>query len=296
MMTDKKIDFKVNYSKIEPIYNEYNSKDPRYPMVLSVPHSGRTFPKEFLDNVAVNMDALRSNEDPYIDELIMEASDCGIPMISLNIGRAFIDVNRDTIEIDPSMFYNYPDTDIIAGNKRSRVGLGLFHRITSSRKNIYDGLLNYHEANERIKNVYNSYHSRLQKLIDKVVKKFGFCLVLDCHSMPSKICSIMQDNHQIEFCLGTLFEQSCPSYIHEFLMNHLSQKYNVSLDLPYSGAHISFHYCQPRKNVHTLQLEINRVLYIDETVYKKNQNFQYISTDTSHAIIDLANFLLDLTR
>lgn len=294
-MTDNKIDFKIDYSKLN-IISEYNMKDQRYPLILSVPHSGRIFPEEFLKHTAVTPEELRSNEDPYVDEIVMPASDRGIPMIVLNLGRAFIDVNRDAIEIDPSMFYNYPNAEMVLGNKRSRVGLGLFHRITAARKNIYDGLLNYNEAKERVKNVYNLYHSHLQKMIDRCIKKFGFCLVLDCHSMPSKICNIMQDNRQIEFCLGTLFEQSCPGEIYEFMMQRLAQKYNTSLDCPYSGAHISFNYCQPRKNVYTLQLEINRGIYSDESVYKKNNNFQYVSTDTSDAIIDLANFLLDFKK
>ena len=49
-MTEKKIDFKVDYSKLN-IISEHNTKEPRYPMVLSVPHSGRVFPQEFLDRV-----------------------------------------------------------------------------------------------------------------------------------------------------------------------------------------------------------------------------------------------------
>jgi len=294
-MTDNKIDFKIDYSKLN-IISEYNLKDQRYPLVLSVPHSGTVFPEEFLKHTAVSVEELRSNEDPFVDELVMPASDRGIPMIALNLGRAFIDVNRDAIEIDPSMFYNYPNADIILSNKRSRVGLGLFHRITATRKNIYNGLLNYNEAKERIKNVYNLYHSHLQKMIDRCTKKFGLCLVLDCHSMPSKICNIMQDNRQIEFCLGTLFEQSSPAEIYEFMQQRLNQKYNTSLDCPYSGAHISFNYCQPRKNVFTLQLEINRGIYSDESVHKKNNNFQYISTDISDAVLDLANFLLDFKK
>lgn len=294
-MSEKHLDFQVDYSKLD-IVSEYNVKKQRYPLILSVPHSGRVFPQEFLDNVCVDLHELRSNEDPFVDELVMEASSLGIPMLSLNIGRAFIDVNRDAIEIDPTMFYNYPEEDMVVGNKRCRVGLGLLHRITSERKNIYDGLLNYNEALARIKNVYNVYHHTLQKMIDRTLKNFGLCLVLDCHSMPSKICNIMQDNRQIEFCLGTLFEQSCPPEIIEFMHQRLEQKYNVSLDCPYSGAFISFNYCQPRKNIHTLQMEINRGIYEDESTYKKNTNFQYVSSDICDTITGLANFLLDLKK
>ena len=292
---ENKINFKVNYSQLN-ILREYNNREPRYPIVLSIPHSGQNFPDEFLANIAVDISELRSNEDPYIDELVIEASNYGIPMIKLNIGRAFIDVNRDILEIDPTMFYNYPKTQSITNNKRSRVGLGLFHRITANRKNIYNGLLDYQEAQERINRIYKPYHILLKDLIDRTIRKFGFCLLLDCHSMPSKICNIMQDNRQIELCLGTLFEQSCPSEIYEFFLQRLQQKYNVTLDCPYSGAHIIFKYCQPRKNIYTLQIEINRSLYEDEAVYKKNSNFQYISSDLCEAIIDLGNFLLDFKK
>ena len=101
-MSEKHLDFQIDYSKLD-IISEYNTKNQRYPLVLSVPHSGQSFPKEFIDNVCVSVNELRSNEDPFVDELLMDASNCGIPMVSLNIGRAFIDVNRDAIEIDPSM-------------------------------------------------------------------------------------------------------------------------------------------------------------------------------------------------
>ena len=294
-MSGKKLNFKVDYSKLD-ILSEYNTQKQRYPLVLSVPHSGRIFPQEFLKNICVSELELRSNEDPFVDELLMDASNLGIPMIKLNIGRAFIDINRDAIEVDPAMFYNYPDNNMVNNNKRSRVGLGLLHRITAERKSIYDGLLDYNEAQARIKNVYNVYHKSLQKIIDRTIKKFGICLVLDCHSMPSKICNIMEDNRQIEFCLGTLFEQSCPLEIIEFITQYLGQKYNVSLDCPYSGAYISFNYCQPRKNIYTLQMEINRALYENETVYKKISNFQYVSSDICSAITGLANFLLDFKK
>jgi len=294
-MSEKKLNFKIDYSKLDVI-SEFNTQNQRFPLVLSVPHSGSLFPKEFLKHICVSEDELRSNEDPFVDELVMDASDLGIPMVKLNIGRAFIDVNRDAIEVDPAMFYNYPANNMVNTNRRSRVGLGLFHRITAERKAIYDGALDYAEAQSRIKNVYNVYHKSLQKMIDKTAKKFGMCLVLDCHSMPSKICNIMDDNRQIEFCLGTLFEQSCPAEIIEFMNQYLGQKYNVSLDCPYSGAYISFNYCQPRKNIYTLQMEINRSLYEVEPVYKKNANFQYISSDICDSITGLANFLLDFKK
>lgn len=278
-MADKKLDFKVDYSKLN-IFDEYNSKDIKFPMVLSVPHKGMLFPEEFLANSRCGIDELRSNEDSFVDELVKKASDAGIPMVAMNIARSFVDVNRDKIELDPTMFYNHPHAnESNIGGRRCRVGLGVIHRITAKNHSIYDGLLDYNEVTERFAQVYDPYHKKLQQLIDKVIKKFGFCLVLDCHSMPSEICSLMQDTAKIDFCLGTLFEQSCPAEMHDIFKQQLEEDgYNVADNCPYSGAYITFNYCQPRKGIYTMQMEINRGLYMNERAYKKITHFQCLAT------------------
>lgn len=279
ILADKKLDFKVDYSKLN-IFDEYNSKDIKFPMVLSVPHKGMLFPEEFLANSRCGIDELRSNEDSFVDELVKKASDAGIPMVAMNIARSFVDVNRDKIELDPTMFYNHPHAnESNIGGRRCRVGLGVIHRITAKNHSIYDGLLDYNEVTERFAQVYDPYHKKLQQLIDKVIKKFGFCLVLDCHSMPSEICSLMQDTAKIDFCLGTLFEQSCPAEMHDIFKQQLEEDgYNVADNCPYSGAYITFNYCQPRKGIYTMQMEINRGLYMNERVYKKITHFQCLAT------------------
>ena len=93
-MAEKHIDFKVNYRKLR-IFEECNTSEIKFPMVLSAPHCGQFFPEEFLNAVKMDINELRSNEDSFVDELVRPASDAGIPMISMNINRAFVDVNRD---------------------------------------------------------------------------------------------------------------------------------------------------------------------------------------------------------
>ena len=97
MVSDKKLDFKIDYRNLK-IFEEFNSRDPKFPIVLSSPHSGTLFPAEFLENVAISKDELRSSEDSFVSEIIMNASNAGIPLISMNIPRTFIDVNRDNVE------------------------------------------------------------------------------------------------------------------------------------------------------------------------------------------------------
>ena len=292
----KHLDFKIDYKKLK-IFEEYNTKDFTYPIVLSSPHSGKSFPKEFLQNSCLSESDLRSSEDCFVDELIINASQSGIPMIAMNIPRTFVDVNRDKIEIDNTMYFDKESESETSGSRRCRVGLGVIHRIISQNKPIYDGLLSYNEVLERIKFVYDPYHKRLKQLIDKCKKKFGFCLLIDCHSMPSKICNIMNENKPVDFCISNLFDESCPSEISNFLAQQLAQNdFRVEFNRPYAGAFITFNYCQPRKNIYTLQIEINRSIYMDENSYKKNNNFQHISSFISESILSLGKFLLDFNK
>ncbi len=295
-MTDKNLDFRINYKKLR-IFDEYNTKDPAFPIVLSSPHSGNLFPQEFLDNSLLTAEELRTSEDCYMTEIVRKASDAGIPLLSMNIPRTFIDVNRDKIELDENMFFDAPQTLGNTGSRRCRVGLGVLHRIVYPNKNIYGGKLSYTEAMERIKNVYDPYHKRLKQLVDKCTRKFGFCLLIDCHSMPSLICNIMNDEKALDFCLCTLFDESCPTDMSEFLSRTLEARdYRVEFNRPYAGAYIAFNYCQPRKNIYTLQIEVNRSLYMDEKNYNKSPHFQNISNDICNSILALGNFLLDFKK
>ena len=284
----EKLNFKIDYSKVS-VFSEYNTDKIEFPLILTVPHSGKFFPEEFLQNVQSDVTTLRRNEDIFVDELIRDAIDAKITTLKMEYARAFIDLNRDRLELDPAMYYNYPQDKDILYDKHCRVGLGVVHRINFKRENLYKGLLDYDEVEARLKNVYDVYHKRLHKLIDKVLKKFGFCLVLDCHSMPSKICSIIDDRSGIDICLGNLFSQSCPSEMSDFLAGEFwNRNYNVSFNCPYSGAYTTFNYCQPRRKMYTLQLEINRNLYADEEKLQKSEHFNAVAEDISEAIISLA--------
>lgn len=295
-LPEKHIDFKVNYSRLK-VFAEYNTKDPQYPVVLSSPHSGRCFPEEFLENSRLSEKELRASEDSFVDDLILPASEQGIPMIAMNLPRTFVDVSRDKIELDDSMYFNHPSPQTGIGSRRCRVGLGVIHRAVAQTKNIYAGLISYDEAQERIKNVYDVYHKKLKQLIDRCHKKFGLCLLIDCHSMPSQICGIMNEKKPIDFSLGTLFDESCPPELSQMFARILeNNNYRVEFNRPYSGGFITFNYCQPRKNIFTLQMEVNRSLYMQESVYKKKQKFQKVSADVCGAITGLSKFLLDFKK
>lgn len=259
-MAEKKIDFRVNYKKLN-IFEEFNTKDIQFPVVLSSPHSGRDFPPEFLANSKLSEDELRSSEDSFVTEIVRQASDAGIPLLSMNIPGllwTLTAIKSKSTSKCISMRRKIPTVPAAAdagGTRRD-------HRIVSQSKNIYDGLISYDEAMERIKNVYDPYHKRLKQLVDKCVRKFGLCVLIDCHSMPSMICNIMNETRPLDFCLCTLFDESCPTQISENLSRELKKKdYRVEFNRPYAGAYIAFNYCQPQQKHFHYSAEINALVY-----------------------------------
>lgn len=291
-MDNKKVSIEPDYKAIK-VFSVYNAEDVAFPLILSVPHGGQYFPPEFMKEVQCDLNTLRHNEDLFVDELLRDAVSAGIPMLKMEVARPFVDVNRNKLELDPAMYFNYPQDQELMFDKHSRAGLGVIHRINYKRENLYGGLLDYNEVQERLRYVYDVYHEKLQQMIDLALKKFGFCLVLDCHSMPSKICSIIDDRSGIDICLGNLFSQSCPQDMSDFLAGQFWNKnYNVEFNCPYSGAYITFNYCQPRQKTYTLQLEINRGLYADEDRLARSENFDMVATDVSESVIALADNLL----
>lgn len=281
----------IDYGKFE-VYTENNTENFSFPLILSIPHSGQIFPEEFFQMTNRTISELRSNEDIFVDELLSPIIEQKVTSIKLNTARAFLDVNRDKIELDENMFDDYPSDSMIYENSRCRSGYGLIHRVTADGKPIYKMPLKFSEVQKRISNVYDVYHNHLNELVLKCVDQFGFCFVIDCHSMPSKICSIMQDDSNIDICIGDLFQQSCPTKVSDILYQNFVEKgYAVYKNLPYSGAYTTFHYCRPRQRVYTLQLEINRSLYVDEAALSLNSSFSKIQKDIVFSISKFLKFL-----
>jgi N-formylglutamate deformylase len=57
---------------------------------------------------------------------------------------------------------------------------------------------------------------------------------------------------------------------------------------PYAGGYVTRHYGQPRANVHALQIEIARGLYMDEMTLEKRPGFARVSQDATDFVAVLA--------
>jgi N-formylglutamate amidohydrolase len=167
-------------------------------------------------------------------------------------------------------------------------GLGTIARIVSEREEIYAEPLALEDALERIERLYRPFHGALTDILAEVRDTFGFSVLVDCHSMPSGETP-SQIAARPDFVLGDRFGSSCDSRITRMIRQHLSQqRYRVQLNRPYAGGYITEHYGQPFAQQHSIQIEINRALYLDEPTFERGPGFAGLKAKMSDLIAVLS--------
>jgi len=153
-----------------------------------------------------------------------------------------------------------------------RAGLGTIARVVATGQEIYAGKLTVAEALARIERLYRPYHAVLKRLIDRTLRRFETCLLVDCHSMPSIGGPMDQDagHRRADFILGDCFGHSCDAAVTAAAESTLTRMgYAVARNVPYSGGYTTRHYGRPAAGVHALQIEVNRALYMDEADFRR---------------------------
>lgn len=249
------------------------------PFVFCSPHSGRIYPHRFLAQSHLDATALRRSEDCYVDELFIRAASRGATLLSARFPRAYIDVNREPYELDPELFAEPLPDWANARSVRVAGGLGTIARIVSDGEEIYNAPLTLNDALTRIELLYKPFHAALRSLIERAQRNFGYAVLVDCHSMPSAHMA-HAGIRRPDFVIGDRFGTSCDLRLTKFCRSVLSDLgYEAQLNRPYAGGYITEHYGRPLRNVHALQLEINRGLYMNEKSLEKTSRFVALERD-----------------
>lgn len=252
--------------------------------VFNSPHSGRDYPRSFIEESRLCERRLRSSEDYLVDELFSGVPGHGAPLISARFPRAWLDVNREPLELDPSMFDGPLPATANTKSARVRGGLGTIARIVAEGEEIYSQPVSVGVALARIENVYLPYHRRLRELLHDAFRNEGYAVLVDCHSMPSStgrakplLSSFYQ---QADFVIGDRFSTSCSPLVTDTVASILrGLGYRVAINKPYAGGYITEHYGNPVSGFHAVQIEVNRGLYMDEASIARSRGFDRLRED-----------------
>ena len=256
------------------------------PVVVSSPHSGRVYDWEFLSSTVLDADRIRSSEDAYVDLLLQAVPGLGAPLLTAEMPRAFLDLNRAPEELDPAVVTGVPRG---VTNPRITSGLGVIPRVVAQGRAIYSGKITAAEARRRIDEVWHPYHEALRGLLDKAHARFGQAVLLDVHSMPHEAIEGAGPQGQTpEIVLGDRFGASAAPWVMDVVEDVFADLgFRVARNAPFAGAYMAQAYGRPDAGRHAIQIEIDRALYLDESRIAPSRDFDAMRGLMSEAMARL---------
>jgi N-formylglutamate amidohydrolase len=262
----------------------------RMPVVFASPHSGRAYPSDFMATARLDKATLRRSEDSHVDDIFADAPHQGAPLIAATFPRAYCDVNREAWELDPAMFEDTLPPWVNTTSARVGAGLGTIARVVANGETIYGIRLRFADAEARVQNCWQPYHNALAGLIDLTVARFGVCLLVDCHSMPSSATT--RNKPPPDIVLGDVHGAACaPAVMRAIEQFYARSGYATRRNDPYAGGYVTRHYGRPHRNVHAIQIEIARALYMNETTLEPSAGMQRLLADSS-ALMQMLPFVV----
>ncbi len=225
------------------------------PLLISIPHDGRALPPTIAERMTARGREL-PDTDWHVVRLYEFAKNLGASVIAANYSRYVVDLNRSHAD---EALYN------------SRFVTGLCPEQTFDGEDIYlpGESVGADEKTERITNYWRPYHDKIASSLSDIKGRFGYALLWDAHSIPSKV-PLLFDGELPELNFGTNDDRSCANDVIEPLIAEAKAggTYSVILNGRFKGGYITRHYGEPANGVHAIQLELAQRCYMSEESLK----------------------------
>ncbi len=271
--------------KTHPAYRRTDPAGTRVPLVLDSPHSGTEYPADF--GAAVPMAALRQAEDAFVDELYACGPRLGATLIAARFPRAYIDANRSVLDVDASLL-EAPWPGPALASRKTQLGIGLIWRILDTGEPIYARKLSLAEVRRRITDFHQPYQKAVKDALDAAHAHFGAVWHINCHSMPAMSSVISEEGPgkpRPDFVLGDRDGTTCEPGFTGFVSRALADMgYDVKVNDPYKGVELVRAFSDPAAGRHSLQVEVNRRLYLDERTGEKTPGYARLARDIERLV------------
>ena len=275
-----------------PAYEIRGPLEPALPLVLDSPHSGHRFPEDF--GAIVSVAELREGEDCHVDELWGGAAALGAPLIAATFPRTYIDPNRHVADMDLDLIDGqWPGEWLPSG--KAKFGKALIWRTLEDGRPIYGAKLAPAAVSARIARYHAPYHAAVKGMLDASHARFGSVYHINCHSMRSVAGKMSGDGAgsvRADFVLGDRDGTTCEPQYTEFVRAALAAMgYDVRVNDPYKGVELVRAWSDPAARRHSLQIEINKRLYMNEATLAKSAGFAATQANLTRLLEALAGYI-----
>ena len=261
------------------------------PVVLSVPHAGIAT-AGFEDALVPHLD-VRCDADLFVDRLygVSESrTDLdyemtrALPYVVARTSRFVCDMNRHPDDVTAAIVPAHPAP-------RNTDGRGFVWAVTTTGSPALRHPLALAEWEAR-QHIHQAYYAAIRHALTRARAQFGFAVLIDGHSMPSVGRKGHKDTGQVraDVVPGDRDGTSCSGVLSSAVGKHfLERGFSVAFNDPYKGGFITTHHGQPRSDVHAIQIELSRDLYMDEPSFAIQPNgFARLQSTLADLVASLA--------
>jgi N-formylglutamate deformylase len=260
----------------------------RVPLVYSSAHSGRIFPADFRS--LVDTEDLRVYEDRLVDELIADASRLGVHVVLARFARAYIDPNRSPDDLDEAAVAE-GWTGPVAPTDLAARGIGLIFRVLPDGRAIYDRPLGHAELRRRLDTCWRPFHAHLADALAAARDEAGRVWHIDWHSMRPVGDRLAPDPGATrrDFVVSDREGRSAdPAFTGLVAQVLRGAGFSVAINRPFTGGYIIARHGDPARGRQSVQVEINRRLYLDPSTLDHGPGFATLRDSLAKATAAIA--------
>jgi N-formylglutamate amidohydrolase len=237
--------------------------------------------------------SLREAEDTFVDELFAAGPGLGATLVAARFPRSYIDPNRSLLDIDAALL-DAPWPGPAVPSRKTELGIGLIWRKLDSGEPIYDRKLSVDEVKQRIVRYHQPYQRAVKDALDRAFDHFGAVWHLNCHSMSALSGVVHEEGpgkERADFVLGDRDGTTCDAQFTALVAQKLrALGYQVKINDPYKGVELVRAFSDPALQRHSMQIEVNRRLYLDERTREKTAGFARLKADLDELLQTVAAY------
>lgn len=230
-------------------------------LILHIPHSSTLIPEDVRASIVLS-DAELAEEllvmtDHFLDDLFRLPG--GASRIIYPVSRLVVDPERfvdDALEVMASLGMGVIYT-------RTSRGAVLRHPPTPGLRKAW------------ITRFYEPHHRELSAAVAYRLAAHGYCLIVDCHSFASAPLphELDQDPSRPDICIGTDPVHTPPALTELATSLFRAAGLTMAVNRPFSGAIVPSSHQGLTPSVHSIMIEVNRRLYMDERAGERSRQF-----------------------
>jgi N-formylglutamate deformylase len=255
----------------------------RKPFFVTIPHSGERVPEETPWLAKLPEPLLMCDVDRYVDLLYEPVlKDLRLPFVKTEWHRYAADLNRWKDDVDA-------DSVVGHANPPGKFPRGLHWSITTKGEKLMPGPMPQAIHDIIVEKYFEPFHAEVRaKFAEIKARGAKTAYHLDLHSMPSVGTKEHRDpgERRADIVVSDSDGKSCSSFYKDVVIKgYENAGFRVAYNWPYKGGRVTETYGHPDKGQESIQVELNRALYMnEETKHLDSEKLASIQNQLKNAV------------